>query len=216
MREDRLAVLVGLTTLLLTGCPDEEGGDTGAMSMTLPSTDDDEGSATEATTDAMTSDGMTSMPMTSDAMTSDAMTTEPETTGSECTAEDECMVATDCPTPNAMCVGCLCVGGEETGEPPSSSDYGPCNACAAGEMPVGIMDLEGCFCSPGCDGQGSMCPPPNEGTAMAVCGLETMMGAGPSQCALVCTPGMDDMCPTGAMCVDTGMMGIGLCMHPAG
>jgi hypothetical protein len=112
-----------------------------------------------------------------------------------------------------MCLDCICVGGETTGG--GMSDYGPCDMCAAGEAPIQIMGLEGCFCSPTCDAM-TMCPAPNEGTAVPMCVLATMMGADPTQCALICDPmGGDGQCPTGAMCVDTGMMGAGICEHPA-
>lgn len=192
--------------------------------MTAPvsdTNDSEDGEETSEEEEGTSDDPTTNDPSmtTTGEETTSPMTTEPMTTGSECTAEDECMVPTDCPTPGSDCISCLCVGGEETGSDPMSSDYGPCDMCAAGEMPVQIMGIEGCFCSPTCDGAMDMCPDPNEGSAIAVCALGAAM-QDPTQCALVCPPGMEGICPTGAMCQDTGMMDpmgnpIGLCTHPA-
>lgn len=103
-----------------------------------------------------------------------------------------------------------CVDGVCMALPPTTSDYGPCPAgCAAGEVALGDPDMTFCYCSPSCDGVGAMCPAPNEGTAMAQCAIVTMMGADPSQCALVC---MDDSeCPTGATC--QAISGGSICVH---
>ena len=220
MLDNKVALLVGLTALTLAGCPEEDGDDTGAMTTPISdSADDDDGETENPTTDATEgSASMTSDPMTTTMSTG---TTEPESTsGSECTEADECITPADCPNPATdQCIACFCVEGDDTGGTPSSSDYGPCNACAPSETPVAIMGIEGCFCSPGCDGAMDMCPTPNEGTGQAACALGTDMTM-PTQCALICPVGMEGICPTGATCQDTGMMQggvqIGLCTHPAG
>ncbi|MCX4241631.1 hypothetical protein [Paraliomyxa miuraensis] len=162
------------------------------------------------TTGMTATDGTTAEESTSSATTMPAEeTADPDTSGG---------VTCDPPCPaGQMCIegACFDIPPEETttGEPPppTDSDYGPCNMCAAGESPVQIMGLDGCFCSPPCDGAGSMCAMPNEGTAQPMCVLELMMGAGPTQCALIC---MDDTnCPAGATCQAAG--GAGICVHPA-
>ncbi len=223
MRHAKLASLVALTTLAV-GCPDEDGGDTGAMTAPVSDSADDDGDDTETpgTTDNPTSSASASMtgdsmPTTDTPGTTTDMpetTTDDPTTAGGCTPDDECMTPADCPNPETdSCIGCLCVGEP----PPTSSDYGSCDMCAAGEMPVQIMGLEGCFCSPGCNGAMSMCPEPNDGMAVAACVLGPPMGD-PVQCALVCPVGMEGICPAGATCQDTGQMQmgvqIGLCTHP--
>ncbi|MEM7158837.1 MAG: hypothetical protein AAF799_38705 [Myxococcota bacterium] len=194
--------LVGLT-VALAGCPGDDSGDT-------------------STTDAATTIAATTEATTEQATTDEA-TTEQATTDEPATEEGGDTTTTGAPACDPACAAgeecidgvCFPTGGDTTttGTTPDGSDYGPCDSCAPGEMPVMITGLEGCFCSPMCDGQGSMCPAPNEGTGQAQCALETMAGAGPSQCALLCMVGGTD-CPPGATCQDTGMMGVGLCTHP--
>ncbi|RMH00587.1 MAG: hypothetical protein D6705_00035 [Deltaproteobacteria bacterium] len=75
------------------------------------------------------------------------------------------------------------------------------------------MGLDGAFCSPKCDGQGSMCPPPPEGvTGTAECALGQAMGDA-TNCAILCQLTDATGCPEGASCKDTGM-GIGICTYP--
>ena len=144
-----------------------------------------------------------------DTSTTDAATTDAETTTGTPTCDPACADGEEC-----IDGVCFPTGGDTTTDdpPPGNSDYGPCDSCAAGEMPVAIDGLEGCFCSPSCDGAMAMCPPPNEGTGQAQCvlGVDPMS---PTQCALLCDPAGDN-CPPGATCQDTGM-GVGLCTHPA-
>jgi hypothetical protein len=196
-----LAKCLGLAGLAvaMAGCPSGDDGETQATSFNPPTT-------SVGMTDDSTSEGSTSTPMTStgqestdgaDSTTSGGVTCDPP-----CDAGQECIAG--------ECFGMP--GDSTTGDPPATnSDYGPCGMCAAGEMPVSITGIEGCFCSPACDGAGSMCATPNEGTAQAMCVLELMMGAGPTQCALICMNTED--CPTGATCEDAG--GGSLCVHPA-
>lgn len=211
--------LVGLT-LTLAGCPGgDDGGDSTTASTVGQTTSatgaDADGTAadtTPATDDGMAESTDDGMPATDDGMpaTDDGMVDcDPACAPGQMCVAGSCIGEIDCvPECGAeeACVDGMCVS--------TTSDYGPCNACAAGEMAVSIMGIEGCFCSPGCDGAMSMCPMPNEGTAVGACAL----GAGmtPTQCALVCDPTMKGMCPTGATCQDTGMMGVGVCTHPAG
>jgi len=193
---------LGSAGLLLTtvGCPTGDDGDTGVTSFPTPTTGVDTGtSAGEEESTTTGAPPMTTMPeSTDDSMdTSGGVTCDPP-----CEAGQQCIDGQ-----------CFDMPGEETsssGEPPpTGSDYGPCDMCAAGEMPVAIMGLDGfCFCSPECDGM--VCPEPNEGDAMAVCALGFKMGAPPTQCALVCTTTED--CPMGATCEDLGMAS--LCTHP--
>jgi hypothetical protein len=191
---------LGLTALMLamTGCPAGDDGDTGAETGPLPMT-------TNAGTDTTT--------------TGDASTSSPATTMSEeesTASVDSSTGAVTCDPPceaGEECIGGACFGMEDSsssGEPPpTSSDYGPCDMCAPGEMPVAIMGVDGfCFCSPVCDGMS--CPDANEGTAMPVCALGFKMGAPPTQCALVCEATED--CPMGASCESVGMAS--LCTHP--
>ena len=102
-------------------------------------------------------------------------------------------------------------GSESTGDPTGggTSNYGDCNSCAGDEMPVAIEGIEGCFCSPVCDGKS--CPAPTEGTADAVCALTFEAGGDPTQCALICDSSAQ--CPDGATCEDAG--GASICMHPS-
>ena len=210
MKMNKLTSILATTGIALaTACPadKDEEGPSNQTTLTIGDDGDDSGTATD-------DDGMSAtMPM-EDTMSPESSGGPESTGGSECTVDDECMTSAMCP--GGMCIGCICtdVGDDSSGGNPTSSDYGPCGACAAGEMPVGIMNIEGCFCSPTCDGEGSACAAPNEGTAMPVCVLELMPDAGPTQCGLVCDPAMDGMCPAGATCTEVQPM-VGLCMHPA-
>ncbi len=203
MKLSKLAQWVGLWGLgaVLGGCvvvSDDEGS-TIADSGPVPTTGNTSG-ATGTDGDTGTDDNGEDSSGAADTTTSDMVCDPP------CAEGEVCVMGT-----------CFDDGMSDssTGDPPpTNSDYGPCDSCAAGETPVGIQDVEGCFCAPACDGAGSMCPAPNEGTAVAVCALELEMGAGPTLCALGCDPAMMDMCPPGATCQDTGMGG-GLCTHPS-
>ena len=184
--------------LAMAGCPaGDDDGDTGLTTVSMPTT----GGGTDTSAgEESTSTGapMTTMPeeSTGEMDTSGGVTCNPP-----CEAGQQCIDGQ-----------CFDMPGDDTstGEPPPmSSDYGPCDMCAAGEMPVAIMGLDGfCFCSPECDGM--TCPAPNDGTAMPVCALGFEMGAPPTQCALVCTS--TDDCPMGASCEDLGMASI--CSFP--
>ena len=186
---------------------DEEGT---SNQTTLTVGDDGDDSGTEADDDGMSA----TMPM-EDTMSPESSGAPESTGGSECTVDDECM--TDAMCPGGMCIGCICtdVGDDSSGGNPTSSDYGMCGACAAGEMPVGLMGVEGCVCSPTCEGMGSPCPAPTSGMVAGQCILELMMGAGATQCALICMPGMEGQCPDGATCEMVPMQTVGICMYPA-
>jgi hypothetical protein len=195
--DDSEAEGTGVTSGSGSGSPQSDSG----------ATTEDDGSDT----DSAESGGATDTEMT----TAPGSTTEPETSGSDCMPEDECRMASDCPTAGAMCIECVCSGGDD---PPTTSDYGTCDLCAMGETPLQILGVEGCFCSPSCDGAMSMCPDPNEGSGTAMCAVGPEMES-PEYCALLCTPGVAGVCPTGATCQDTGQVDpkgnpIGVCMHP--
>jgi hypothetical protein len=190
---------LGSASLLLAmgGCPGGDDGDTGVTTFPTPTS----GMATD--TSAGEESTTTGAPMTT--MTEESTDEGMDTSGGV-TCDPPC-------EPGQECVAGQCFdppGESSSGDPPPmSSDYGSCDMCAAGEMPVGIMGLDGfCFCSPACDGM--TCPAPNEGDAMPVCALGFEKGEPPTQCALVCTT-MED-CPMGASCENLGMASI--CTHP--
>lgn len=199
MEYSKLTTWIGLTglTIALAGCPAAD--DTGTDTIANPTTTNNTTSGTTSDDDS-TGPATTAPGSTSEADSSDG----PGSTSDASTGEEVC---------DPPCLeGQMCVGGECFGDPPPDmSDYGPCDMCAPGETPIGIMGIEGCFCSPSCDGLMSMCPTPNMGTGMAQCVLGPQ-GADPNQCALLCQLDGDD-CPMGATCQDTGM-NIGLCTHP--
>ena len=72
--------------------------------------------------------------------------------------------------------------------------------------------MTGDFCSPLCvqnecpKGDGSF-------TAKPSCVLETQGSSKPTQCALLCTPGANGACPTGATC--QAIQGEGICTYPS-
>lgn len=170
--------LIGLAATL-TGCP---GGDDTSTSTTIdttnPMTTGEETTTGTPMTDggstAATSDGSTSAP--GDGSSSGGVTCDPP-----CEAGQECIdgVCFDTGVCDPPCDPATeeCVDGVCMPLPADSSDYGPCDMCAPGEMPVSINGVEGCFCSPMCDGMS--CPPPNEGTATAQCVLTFEMGQPP-------------------------------------
>lgn len=214
MKKQLASTLTALVALGLTGCPADDDGDTTNATNVTTSVSTTNMTTTDGTEESGPSEESSSgtASTTTPAEESSTAPAESSSGGSDCQPTDECQDDTQCPG-GGMCLGCICVGGEETGG--GSSGYGSCDMCAGGETPIQIMGLEGCFCSPGCDGQGSMCPAPTEGTAMPVCALGPDAMSPPANCALICDPaGGDGQCPTGGMCVDTGMMGIGICMFP--
>jgi hypothetical protein len=83
--------------------------------------------------------------------------------------------------------------------------------CCEGEMPIGVMGIEGGFCSPACDG--TTCPAVDG--LMAQCALTTDGGMTPTNCAVICNAAGDSSdCPTGATCKDVMQMGAGICTYP--
>ena len=78
--------------------------------------------------------------------------------------------------------------------------------------PPQITGVTGDFCSPLCvqnecpKGDGSF-------TAKPSCVLETQGSSKPTQCALICTPGSNGACPTGATC--QAIQGEGICTYPS-
>lgn len=219
MFSNKLETWIGLVGLsvALTGCPgDDTGSDTN--NTTTPMTSGMNTTGEEETTGGP-EQTTGEPPATDDATTGeppDDTTGGPVTCDPPCAANEECIEGVCFPTGECdppCAAGEECVDGVCEMPTPTNSDYGPCDACAPGEMPVQVTGAEGCFCSPGCDGMGSMCPEPNDGTAQGQCVLETMAGAGPNQCALICDPAME-MCPAGATCQEVQPM-IGICTHPA-
>ena len=86
-------------------------------------------------------------------------------------------------------------------------------ACTGSETSVQITGVTGDFCSPLC--YQNQCPKGDGSfTATPSCVLETQGSSKPTQCALICTPGDDAACPTGASC--QSIQGEGICTYPAG
>lgn len=97
-------------------------------------------------------------------------------------------------------------GGNHYGDPVSGS-------CLADEANIAVSDIKGRFCSPKCSGTGT-CPAdlPSGCTAKPQCVLKT--SSGDKFCALVCTPGADDVtdvCGKNASC--KSIQGTGLCTY---
>jgi hypothetical protein len=191
---------LGLLTTL-SGCPgDDGGGDDGATSPTT------------STTDAMDSSGGTPTTATATATATAGSSSDGGGDSSSSSGGGGDSSSGGGGDSSSGGGGDSSSGGgsdSSSGGGGMGSDYGPCDACAAGEMPVQIGNIPGCFCSPSCD-ELTPCPDVNEGIAVPMCVLELMMGAGPTQCALICTDNAD--CPTGATCEDAG--GGSVCMHP--
>jgi hypothetical protein len=207
------SICATVCVVLAAACDKDDEGESGNSSLTLG---EGTGTAGDDADDDADDDGMSATMPADDTMSPESSGGPADSTGgSECTVDDECM--TDAMCPGSMCIGCICtdVGDDSSGGNPTSSDYGMCGACAAGEMPVGLMGVEGCFCSPTCEGMGSACPAPTSGMVAGQCILELMMGAGATQCALICMPGMEGQCPDGATCEMVPMQTVGICMYPA-
>jgi len=86
-------------------------------------------------------------------------------------------------------------------------------ACTGSETSVQITGVAGDFCSPLC--VQNECPK-GDGpsfTAEPSCVLETQGSSKPTQCALLCTPGSNGACPTGATC--QAIQGEGICTYPS-
>lgn len=207
--------LVGLAVAIV-GCDtgDDDGGSGGTTTNTTMNTTGENTSGDASTGEPTTGDPPATGDGTSSGGADDSSSGGGVTCDPACEPGQECIdgVCFDTGVCDPACDPATeeCVDGVCMPLPADSSDYGPCTMeCPAGEMPVSITGLDGCFCSPMCDGMN--CPPPNEGTAQAMCVLTFEMGQPPSQCALIC--GSDEDCPTGATCQDAG--GGSICMHPA-
>lgn len=100
-----------------------------------------------------------------------------------------------------------------TGGGPAS--FGPCDMmtpCPNGEDCLGVMGVEGTFCSPACDEQGAACDG-YEGSGMALCLLSTdMMPA--TNCVVICQTDAD--CDPGMTCkeVPMQMQPVSICTSP--
>lgn len=85
----------------------------------------------------------------------------------------------------------------------------PKNGCSSDEQAIRVQGVSGDFCSPPC--KGTTCPtdPPSPSDAKPTCAL-----SGPSgkYCALICSPGDNSACPTGASC--QAIQGTGICTYP--
>jgi hypothetical protein len=187
-----------------------------ACASPLPPVGEPSSTTSDTTTSTGPGPGTTPRPTTGEAESTDSpATTMPMTEESTGNADSSGGPATCDPPCEAgeECIGGTCFDMGDSGStgepPPTSSDYGSCDMCAAGEMPVAIMGLDGfCFCSPVCDGMS--CPAANEGTAMPICALGFEMGGPLTQCALLCEATED--CPMGATCENLGMAS--LCTFP--
>lgn len=129
-------------------------------------------------------------------------------------------VAGMCPT-GATCeaiqgTGICMYGGPAPPPPPppgpSGGEYGK-PPCPSNEKAVNINGITGSYCAPSCSAS-SPCPPPPAGaTAQGQCVVEVPPSQQPSLCALICKPGVDGMCPSGAAC--QSIQGTGICTYPS-
>jgi hypothetical protein len=75
------------------------------------------------------------------------------------------------------------------------------NLCQADSDCIGLVDIDGSFCSPRCTGGGAACP--SRDTVAAQCALVSETGGEPANCALLCAAAADGTatgCPTGFIC----------------
>jgi len=79
-----------------------------------------------------------------------------------------------------------------------------------GEQAIQVQGVSGDFCSPPCNGTACPTDPPSASDAKPQCALKSSSGA--QYCALICTPGSNDLCPTGATC--QAIQGSGICTYP--
>ncbi len=86
----------------------------------------------------------------------------------------------------------------------------PKNGCGSDEQAIQVTGVSGDFCSPPCNG--TVCPtdPPSPSDAKPQCALKS--STGDKFCALICTPGSNAACPTGASC--QSIQGTGICTYP--
>lgn len=189
-----------LLCALLCACPDDGDGHDGAASSSSTGSATTDSAGETSTGNAMTGNGVTTDDDTTgtvESSTGDASTGSMESSGDDTTTGDS--VTGDSST-----------GGSSSGSTGEMVDpYGPCGDCPEGSIEVEIPGVPGCFCSPTC-GPDIDCPEPAEGTAVAMCVLQTEPGD-PNQCGLLCE--IDDDCPTGADCEFAGNASI--CTHPA-
>jgi len=135
-----------------------------------------------------------------------------------CGPNGECDEDLECNPDTMMCeLG----GGDGDGDPTTTTTGGAMNEswdpaeCDPMSV-IGIMGIDGNFCTNICTGQGNEaaeCAVPPAGT-QAGCVLSDGMGT--MFCALICDP-MNDTCPMGSSCkdlMDPMNPGLGLCTYP--
>jgi len=196
--DDCTAVGVCYLQILLT-C----GGNPGTSSATEVETDS-MGTATESmgTTADTAEPTDTSSPATSMTTDVDPDTTSPS--GTDTTSPS----GTDTTSPS----------GTDTTDPSTTGgvvpDFGGCSMqdpCDNGEDCLGVMDVEGTFCSPACTVQGDPCPG-YTGTGDALCLLSTDMRPA-TNCVVLCMTDAD--CLENMTCKDVPMgMGAKICSSP--
>ncbi len=178
---NKLTTIFLATTCASLACAadKDDEGTTNVDSVTVAD-DDDSGTAADDADD----DGMSAtMPM-EDTMSPESSGGPAESTGgSECTVDDECM--TDAMCPGGSCIGCICVGGDETGA--GGDPYPQPNpGCPPGYGSIDPMQVGGGVCAPPCEAMFT-CPEPTSGTAVGACAL-VEPGASMTACEMVGEP----------------------------
>jgi hypothetical protein len=163
MKMNKLMSILATTGIALAAaCPadKDEEGTSNQTTLTIGDDGDDSGTATG-------DDGMSAtMPM-EDTMSPESSGGPESTGGSECTVDDECM--TDAMCPGGMCIGCICVGGDDTGT--DGDPYPQPNpGCPPGYGSIDPTQVGGGVCAPPCEAMFT-CPEPTSGTAMGACAL---------------------------------------------
>ena len=205
---------------LLLGCPSVDDpfdsfGNTLNPTATLTAEGDGDGDNETSDTGTSTGDG-------------DGDTTggdgDGDTTGGDGDGDPGCVLGSfNCGCDNGVCDDgltcnaddiCELGGGDGDGDPTTGGGDDPWNpdpaTCMPPAQPLGVMGVEGSFCSDPCVSDAD-CPPGPAGTQPA-CALTMNDPMVPEFCALLCAPGSTD-CPAGSTCKEV-QPGTGLCTYP--
>lgn len=152
LTHDLIRIVAALSITGVIACAAEDDGDTNDPSVattvsttmtTAPETDTNDETTDDPST-TMTTDNP-STTMTTDDPSTTMSTTMTMDTGDECTAEDDCIMDADCPG-GGSCIGCLCIGGEETGTTECGTNVGTMNmACDDCSHENCCAEVQGCF-----------------------------------------------------------------------
>lgn len=141
-----------LASLALAACAgDDDDSDTNAsatISTTIGSASNNSASATDDPTNASdTTDDPTDATVDPSAGTEDPgeTTDTPADTGEECTAQDECIDDSMC-AGGGMCIGCICIGGDDTAPAECGTNVGTMNpACDECMHTNCCPEVQACF-----------------------------------------------------------------------